>query len=435
MESRKATSRNFKGLLHGPRSLRIKMIFVVVFSLLLGLPITAFINFNLGEFFDGRFAVIINATVTLLISTVIISLVTRFIIINRLEKVLDATKTAANGDLTAVIEVGSKDEIGQLASSFNVMINSLSEVVKKTNNTATEVSTYAEGLKVSVEHSSSSVEQISNAVREIVSGSEVQSTKALELLSLSKIMESEMENVDVSVRAVSKVANETSAKADTGLQLIDEMIRKMNLIQESVKDSCDIVNSLGDKSNEISQIVSLITSIAEQTNLLALNASIEAARAGENGKDFAVVADEVRKLAEESAKAGGDIRKLVDEILTQTSNSVKSINKGTDIVEDGRKTVNETGAAFKDIVNYVHNITLQSEDVNKAMIIVSEKTDQTTGIIEEIAAIAEQASSSIQNVAASIEEQSSSNDEIATSAIVLSKTANKLKTEISRFNI
>ncbi|MED1588398.1 methyl-accepting chemotaxis protein [Bacillus pacificus] len=237
------------------------------------------------------------------------------------------------------------------------------------------------------------------------------------------------------VRAVSKVANETSAKADTGLQLIDEMIRKMNLIQESVKDSCDIVNSLGDKSNEISQIVSLITSIAEQTNLLALNASIEAARAGENGKGFAVVADEVRKLAEESAKAGGDIRKLVDEILTQTSNSVKSINKGTDIVEDGRKTVNETGAAFKDIVNYVHNITLQSEDVNKAMIIVSEKTDQTTGIIEEIAAIAEQASSSIQNVAASIEEQSSSNDEIATSAIVLSKTANKLKTEISRFNI
>ncbi|WP_412675755.1 methyl-accepting chemotaxis protein [Bacillus pacificus] len=213
------------------------------------------------------------------------------------------------------------------------------------------------------------------------------------------------------------------------------MIRKMNLIQESVKDSCDIVNSLGDKSNEISQIVSLITSIAEQTNLLALNASIEAARAGENGKGFAVVADEVRKLAEESAKAGGDIRKLVDEILTQTSNSVKSINKGTDIVEDGRKTVNETGAAFKDIVNYVHNITLQSEDVNKAMIIVSEKTDQTTGIIEEIAAIAEQASSSIQNVAASIEEQSSSNDEIATSAIVLSKTANKLKTEISRFNI
>lgn len=435
MESRKATSRNFKGLLHGPRSLRIKMIFVVVFSLLLGLPITAFINFNLGEFFAGRFAVIINATVTLLISTVIISLVTRFIIINRLEKVLDATKTAANGDLTAVIEVGSKDEIGQLASSFNVMINSLSEVVKKTNNTATEVSTYAEGFKVSVEHSSSSVEQISNAVREIVSGSEVQSTKALELLSLSKIMESEMENVDISIQAVSKVANETSAKADTGLQLIDEMIWKMNLIQKSVKDSSNIVNSLGDKSNEISQIVSLITSIAEQTNLLALNASIEAARAGENGKGFAVVADEVRKLAEESAKAGGDIRKLVDEILTQTSNSVKSINKGTDIVEDGRKTVNETGAAFKDIVNYVHNITLQSEDVNKAMIIVSEKTDQTTGIIEEIAAIAEQASSSIQNVAASIEEQSSSNDEIATSAIVLSKTANKLKTEISRFNI
>src|SRR5699024_10844758 len=100
-------------------------------------------NYNLGEFYDGRFGIIINSTVTLLITTIIISLVTRFIVINPLEKVLEATKIAANGDLTIVIEVGSKDEIGQLASSFNVMINSLSEVVKKTNHTATEVSTYA----------------------------------------------------------------------------------------------------------------------------------------------------------------------------------------------------------------------------------------------------------------------------------------------------
>ncbi|MBU5672136.1 methyl-accepting chemotaxis protein [Paenibacillus sp. MSJ-6] len=412
------------------RSLRAKMIFVIVLSMLICLPISAVISYLIGEFSIG---IIINTSVNLLVSTVVIFLVTEFVIINRLKKVLNATNIAASGDLTVVTEVGAKDEIGNLSSSFNIMINNFNDVVTKTNNVAIDVSTYAEEFKISAEQSSSSVTKISTAMQEIVAGSELQSLKSIELLDFSKLVEAEMDNVDGSIQAVTKLSNETSVKADTGLQLIDETIRKMNLIQESVEDSSRLVNSLGNKSNEISNIVTLITSIAEQTNLLALNATIEAARAGEHGRGFAVVAEEVRKLAEESARAGGEIRKLVDEILSQTYKTVQSINIGTEIVEVGRKTVNKTGEAFNDIVNYVHNITHQSEDVKKAMLVVSRKTNQTIGIIEEIATIAEQTSSTIQIVSASMEKQSSSNEEVASSAIILSKTASNLRNEISRF--
>ncbi|WP_249529644.1 methyl-accepting chemotaxis protein [Paenibacillus brevis] len=406
------------------------MIFVIVLSMLICLPISAVISYLIGEFSIG---IIINTSVNLLVSTVVIFLVTEFVIINRLKKVLNATNIAASGDLTVVTEVGAKDEIGNLSSSFNIMINNFNDVVTKTNNVAIDVSTYAEEFKISAEQSSSSVTKISTAMQEIVAGSELQSLKSIELLDFSKLVEAEMDNVDGSIQAVTKLSNETSVKADTGLQLIDETIRKMNLIQESVEDSSRLVNSLGNKSNEISNIVTLITSIAEQTNLLALNATIEAARAGEHGRGFAVVAEEVRKLAEESARAGGEIRKLVDEILSQTYKTVQSINIGTEIVEVGRKTVNKTGEAFNDIVNYVHNITHQSEDVKKAMLVVSRKTNQTIGIIEEIATIAEQTSSTIQIVSASMEKQSSSNEEVASSAIILSKTASNLRNEISRF--
>ncbi|MCM3163322.1 methyl-accepting chemotaxis protein [Metabacillus litoralis] len=416
-------------------SIRLKMIVVVIVSLVISSPISQYINLLLKEYVDGSFGVFVNTSITLLVATVIISLATRFLIINRIKKVLEATKLAANGDLTIIIEENSKDEIGQLASSFNLMISNLHKVVTKTNDTSAKVASYSEDFKVSTEQSSASVEQISNAIQAIVSGSELQTAKTSELFKSSKLVSDELNNVAASIQTISDLANVTNDKADSGLKLIDETINKMDTIQHSVLSSSQKINTLGEKSKEISQIVSLITNIADQTNLLALNASIEAARAGDAGKGFAVVAEEVRKLAEGSSKAGEEIRKLVNEIQLQTTEAVDSINSGTIIVEDGRDMVYKSGEAFKDIVQYVHNIGNKSDSAIKAMVMVDERTKTTTESIREIDDIAVQASSSVQNVAASVEEQSASNEEITSSAQLLSEMANDLRVEISKFKI
>ncbi|UHA58916.1 methyl-accepting chemotaxis protein [Metabacillus litoralis] len=337
--------------------------------------------------------------------------------------------------MTIIIEENSKDEIGQLASSFNLMISNLHKVVTKTNDTSAKVASYSEDFKVSTEQSSASVEQISNAIQAIVSGSELQTAKTSELFKSSKLVSDELNNVAASIQTISDLANVTNDKADSGLKLIDETINKMDTIQHSVMSSSQKMNNLGEKSKEISQIVSLITNIADQTNLLALNASIEAARAGDAGKGFAVVAEEVRKLAEGSSKAGEEIRKLVNEIQLQTTEAVDSINSGTIIVEDGRGMVYKSGEAFKDIVQYVHNIGNKSDSAIKAMVMVDERTKTMTESIREIDDIAVQASSSVQNVAASVEEQSASNEEITSSAQLLSEMANDLRVEISKFKI
>lgn len=416
-------------------SLRLRIIMAVTISLVISLPITNFVNNQLEQYVHGNLGALINTVIPLVISIILVTIATTIVIIRRLEKVVSATKMASKGNLTIQVENKLKDEIGQLSLSFNRMLDNIRHVINKTNEISTQVSSYSKDFLFSTKQSSDSLEKISVAVQDIVSGSDIQTNKTLELTKSANLINQEMNNVSTSIQSVFNVAYEANTKADIGLNLIDETMIKMDSIQESVNKSSEVVNSLGNKSKEINKIVSIITSIAEQTNLLALNASIEAARAGEAGKGFAVVAAEVRKLAEESGKATGSIRGLVSDIQSQTLRAIEAINKEMYIVHNGRIMINETEKAFKDIVDYVHSIRNKSSEAMNAVLIVSEKTGGINETISEIASIAEQASYSIQEVAVSVKNQSVSNEEITSSANVLNNMANELKGEISRFKI
>jgi methyl-accepting chemotaxis protein len=136
-------------------------------------------------------------------------------------------------------------------------------------------------------------------------------------------------------------------RAEDGNSVVKGAVEQMNKIEEKVSISSNIVNVLGEKSNELGNIVYMITQIAEQTNLLALNAAIEAARAGEQGRDFAVVAEEVRKLAEQSGIAAGQIGGLIHEIQNEIDDAVKSMSEGNGAVKDGIIMVENTVSVFK----------------------------------------------------------------------------------------
>ena len=192
---------------------------------------------------------------------------------------------------------------------------------------------------------------------------------------------------------------------------------------------------LKQRSEDIGEILQVITQIFEQTNLLSLNASIEAARAGEFGRGFAVVADEVRKLAEGSAKAVGDITSLLQEIQNKSAQvaegvqaEVEDVRVGTRLAEEARiafdkilDTSKETDSHVKDIVQDIHNMITEIKKV--------EELSQT------IAAIAEQSSASSQEVSASTEEQTASSEEIVSSALALSNMAKDLESMIQYFKL
>ncbi|MFD1019999.1 methyl-accepting chemotaxis protein [Thalassobacillus hwangdonensis] len=432
-------ARRLRMKIPGGISLRTKTVAAVILSLLISSPISAFINSYVNALMDGNvssiYGVYINTGVTLLITTVIISLFIHLLVIRPISKVVEATSHAADGDLTTMIEKNSKDEIGQLSEAFNTMIVKLRGLIESANKTVSQVSTSSEELKLGAEQNSSAIEQISTTVQDVVAGSDNQAQSALKLRDSALHISKEMESSSLAIQAVAALSNTSSKNASEGIQKAEATIEQMNLVQRSVSQTSKDINALGEKSNEIGNIIEVITQIADQTNLLSLNAAIEAARAGEHGKGFAVVADEIRKLAEKSAQAAGTIHELIAEIQTDTTKAVASMNDGTEIVNKGIIMVNETGTSFDAIVKDIQNVTKQLHDVSKTSESVNANSKQMTELINEIAAITEQTSASTQEVAASIEQQTATMEEVTSSSVNLNRLAHNLKENLRKFKV
>ncbi|NMB01281.1 MAG: hypothetical protein GX971_07160 [Firmicutes bacterium] len=174
------------------------------------------------------------------------------------------------------------------------------------------------------------------------------------------------------------------------------------------------VESLGKQSQEISEIVGVITQISEQTNLLALNAAIEAARAGEHGRGFAVVADEVRKLAEQSSRSTTLISELIGNMQNETSRTIAGIEQGVKRAEENAEIVAETARLMHEVIEAVNSIIGQIEELSQGISMIN------TGSHE---------------LAATTEEQSASITTIATSAQDLNHFAEHLRELVYRFKL
>ncbi|WCN36813.1 methyl-accepting chemotaxis protein [Aneurinibacillus uraniidurans] len=375
---------------------------------------------------------------TLVPASVIFGLIVMVLLlrsIKPLELLQNEFKTIANGDLTQPLEIKSKDEIGELSSSVNVMIENLRSTISTISDSSHQVSTAAEELLASSEHTHRATEHITVTIEELALGTDKQVQSVEETSQIVDEMSSRVQQISIRTQDVSTTATHALEKAMEGNQAIQTTVEQMNSISETVEGFTQKIKELGERSNEIGEIVEVITSIAAQTNLLALNAAIEAARAGEQGKGFAIVADEVRKLAEQSAQSAEQIARLITGIQVDTNAAVISTENVTKEVEEGIHVVHVTGEYFKQIENKIDQVANQIKEVSDSVHQISFGTDQVVHSINTVTGVAEVAASRTQSVSAATEEQFASIDGIISAATSLSKMSENLQTLIERFKV
>ena len=384
-------------------------------------------------------AAIILALVILAIAIVIASVLSRVMyrmLAKPLENLNASVSSIAAGDLSGDdIPVKTKDELGQLAISFNQMKQQLTDVLAALSDNAQHLNITAEELSASTQEVTAtsltiarqSEESVSSAQRSAVSSRESSIAMEETATAISKIAEATQE--------LHHTALNTEKIADAGEGNILSAGVQMSSIYDATKLTTQLIQKLSKQSEEIEGISHIITGITDQTNLLALNAAIEAARAGEHGKGFAVVADEVRKLAEQSKQSANQIVHLTYEIQQETRNVETAVQQSLSTVEEGVIVINNAGQSFNEIVQAVDNMKAQIENVSAVTEQISASTQQVAASVAEISTSSELTANQLVDASDSMQTQVSTLQEIAAVSSELNDRANTLQEVVSGFKL
>lgn len=295
----------------------------------------------------------------------------------------------SQGDLTVRVKV-QEDEIGTIGDSYNATIESLGKLVSQVKTAAHQVSSTTNDKNLSIQ--------------ELSSGASAQTKEINAALGRIQGITDSIQAVANNAKAAEAAMHKAATTVQAGDEAMNQTVSGFQEIRDTVAATAKKVKRLGESSQKISKVVSVISNFADQTNLLALNASIEAAHAGEEGRGFAVVADEVRSLARQSALATAEIEALVAEIQTETNEVVAAMEAGTEQVVAGTKLVDKTRFSLVQIADVSQEINQLVGEIAAATVEQSQDSAAVSQTMVDVAAISSKTATEAGEVSASFQD-------------------------------
>ncbi len=295
----------------------------------------------------------------------------------------------SRGDLT-VRSAMTFGELGTVAESFNSIVENLRAMVTKIKVSANQVNT-------EIAHNAADVQQLTNKT--------LQQADSISLTFASvNNMKLSMGEVAENAKQAAQVAHNASLTAENSEAAIDITVQNILKLRSTIGDTAKKVKLLGESSQQISQIVSLISQISTQTNLLAINAGIEATKVGDENEGFASIAKEIGDLAVCCTDATQDIKRIIERIQLETSEVVKAMEQGTTQVVEGSRMVGDVKIAVSEILNVSHQIDELAQSVSQMTLSQLETSQGVSKLMQEICQVSDLTSTSSRLVAQSLEQ-------------------------------
>jgi methyl-accepting chemotaxis protein len=316
-------------------------------------------------------------------------------------------KAEQEHNLQLRIDYHSDDEVGEMVVAFNNMMEEFQQSFT--------------AVQARIDDMNSAVESLSIAAKQVAASSINQSSSTSAMAASIEQMTVSISTVSSNAEDAQNIARKAGDVSNQGGQIIDRTATKMSAISETVAQASQVIQALGEESQQISSVVNVIKEVADQTNLLALNAAIEAARAGEQGRGFAVVADEVRRLAERTAESTGDISHMIGKMQESSRDAVEEMDRVVKQVSEGKILAQEAGES-------IQILRQEADKVSDAVIEISCALKEQSQASQDIA-------KHVESIAQMTDENSAASEETASSTRRLHELAGEVSDTINRFQV